>query len=289
MADPLKVRTVPALLTPFTAVFRETVDVFRNPVALIGGLLGSGAFMGGAFAVLAFGIGDLPKASAAEDDELDLEFVPGELVRKGEKIDPELIPEKIIVEETVAASAPPTETKITVDEKAAPDPKPSKTEKPKDPKPSTEKPDPNKKGAKESDKNRDGNKQYDTDVPTVKDLPGDPLGSPDGWSDMAKDGDPWATAVMAALNGMKVGAYAGQGQAADYKFQLVICADGKIERINRKGGSADAQLGGAIENALESLKLPKAPAAIAEKLGGKCKAIKYVFTWSGKGNSGKIK
>ena len=33
-----------------------------------------------------------------------MEFVPGELVRKGEKMDPADIPEKIIVEETVAAA-----------------------------------------------------------------------------------------------------------------------------------------------------------------------------------------
>ena len=287
MVDPIKVRTVPALLTPFTAVFREVADIFRNPTALIGGLLGSGAFMGGAFAVAMFGLG--PKGDEQDDDdELDMEFMPGELVRRGEKIDPQDIPEKIIVEETVAAAAP-TETKITTDEKATPDPEPKKPDKPKDNKPSTEKPDPNKKGAKESDKNREGNKQYDKDIPTVKDLPGDPFGSPDGWSDMAKDGDPWATGVLAALNNMKVGAYAGQGSAADYKFQLIVCADGSIERINRKGGSADSQLAGAIENAVESLKLPKAPPELAKQLSGKCKKIPYVFTWSGKGQSGKVK
>jgi hypothetical protein len=121
MSDPTKVRPVPALLTPITAVFREFSDIFRNPVALIGGLLGSGAFMGGAFALAFYGLGPVPKLEAADDDELDLEFVPGELVRKGVKIDPETIPEKIIVEETVAA-ATPTETKITTDEQAKPDP-----------------------------------------------------------------------------------------------------------------------------------------------------------------------
>jgi len=288
MSDPTKVRPVPALLTPITAFYREFADIFRNPTALIGGLLGSGAFMGGAVAIAIFGLGPLPTVAAAEDDELDMEFMPGELVRKGEKMDPMDIPEKIIVEETVAAAAP-TETKITVDEKAAPEVKPEKTEKPKDPKPSTEKPDPNKKGSKESDKNREGNKQYDKDIPTVKDLPGDPFGSPDGWSDMAKDGDPWATAVLAALNGMKVGVYAGQGTAADFKFQLTVCADGSIERINRKGGSADNDLAKAIENAVESLKLPKAPADLAKQLAGKCKKIPYIFTWAGKGQSGKVK
>jgi hypothetical protein len=287
MSDPTKVRPVPALLTPVTAVFREFGDLFRNPTAFIGGLLGSGAFLGGAIAVAIFGLGKLPTVEA-EDDELDMEFMPGELVRRGEKIDPQDIPEKIIVEETVAAAAP-TETKITTDEKAKPDTKVEKTDKPKPDKPSVEKPDPNKKGAKESDKNREGNKQYKDDVPTVKDLPGDPFGSPDGWSDLAKDGDPWATGVLAALNNMKVGAYAGQGSAADYKFQLIVCADGSVERINRKGGTADEQLANAIKNAVESLKLPKAPPELAKQLAGKCKKIPYIFTWSGKGQAGKVK
>jgi hypothetical protein len=288
MADPIKVRTVPALLTPFTAVTREFVDILRNPTAVVGGLVGSGAFLAGGFAVAVYGLDALPKVEPEEDDELEMEFMPGALVRKGEKIDPQDIPEKIIVEETVAAAAP-TETKVTKDETAKPEVKPDKTPDKKPDKPATEAPDPNKKGAKESDKNRDGNKQYKDDIPTVKDLPGDPFGSTDGWADMAKDGDPWATAVLAALNGMKVGAYAGQGSAATFQFQMVICADGSVERINRKGGDADDKLAGAIKNAVESLKLPKAPPEIAKQLGGKCKKIPYVFTWSGKGQAGKVK
>jgi hypothetical protein len=161
--------------------------------------------------------------------------MPGELVRKGEKMDPETIPEKIIVEETVAAAAE-TETKITTDEKAKPEPKPEKTDKPKDPK-ATEKPDPNKKGAKESDKNRDGNKQYDKDMPTVKDLPGDPLRLARRLVRHGEGRRPVGDGGAGALNGMKVGAYAGQG-AGDFKFQLVVCADGTVDRINKKGGSA---------------------------------------------------
>jgi outer membrane biosynthesis protein TonB len=282
-----KVRTVPALLAPFVSIGREFGDIFRNPVALIGGVLGSGSFVAGAVLFTLFG----PKfdANAAEDDdELDMEFMPGELMRKGPKIDPELIPEKIIIEETVAAAAE-AETKVTTDEKAQPDPEvKKKNEKPKEDVKATEKPDPNKKGAKESDKNRDSNTPY-KDLPTMKDPPGDPFGDPNGWSDMAKDGDPWATAVMGALNGMKVGAYAGQGTPASYQFQLVICADGSIEDVRTKKASGDSGLDGAIKNALESLKLPKAPADIAKQLAGKCKKIPYIFTWSGSGQKGKIK
>ena len=46
---------------------------------------------------------------------------------------------------------------------------------------------------------------------------------------------------------------------------------------------------GALKNAIESLKLPKAPPDIAKQLAGKCKRIPYDFTWSGKGQAGKVK
>ena len=283
-----KVRTVPALLSPFVSIGREFGDIFRNPVALVGGVLGSGSFVAAAVLFALFGPKFEASAADDDDDELDMEFMPGELMRKGPQLNPEDIPEKIIVEETVAAEAK-TETTVTTDEKAKPDPaEKKKNEKPKEDIKSTEKPDPNKKGAKEGTKNQDKNTPYD-DLPTVKELPGNPFGDPNGWSDMAKDGDPWATAVMGALNGMKVGAYAGQGTPASYQFQLVICADGSIDDVRVKKASGDSQLDGAIKNALESLKLPKAPAEIAKQLAGKCKKIPYIFTWSGSGQKGKIK
>jgi hypothetical protein len=271
MSDPTKVRPVPALLTPITAFYREFADIFRNPTALIGGVLGSGAFMAGAAAIAIFGLGPLPKASAAEDDELDMEFVPGELVRLGEKMDPMDIPEKIIVEETVAAAAADRDEDHRRRE-GRPEPRAREDRQAQGPQvKATEAPDPNKKGAKESDKNREGNKQYDKDMPTVKDLPGDPFGSPNGWSDMAKDGDPWATAVLGALNGMKVGAYAGAGHGGDLQVPAGGLRRRSVDRIKVTQPSGDAQLDGAIKNALESLKLPKAPAEIAKQLAGKCK------------------
>ena len=289
MTDEIKVRTVPALLSPFASFAREFGDILRNPLAFFGGIFGTGLFAGGVAALVLFGPKFEGRAEAADDDDvLEMEFMPGALVRKGEKMDPMTIPEKIIVEETVAAAAE-VEAKITKDEKAVPNPDPPKADKPKDKVKATEAPDPNKQGAKESDKNREGNKQYDTDLPTVKDLPGDPFGSPNGWADMAKDGDPWATAVLGALNGMKVGAYGAQGKAATYKFQLVVCADGTVDRIKVTQPSGDAQLDGQIKNAVESLKLPKAPANIAQQLAGKCKRIPYDFTWSAKGAGGVVK
>ncbi len=287
MSDPIKVRTTPALLSPFVSIGREFGDLFSNPTALVGGVLGSASFVAAAVVFVLFGPKLDANAGEPEDDELDMQFMPGELMRKGEQMDPEDIPENIIVEETVAAEAK-TETKVTTDEKATPNPEPKKNDKPKDDIKSTEKPDPNKKNVKESDKNRDSNTPY-KDLPTVKDLPGNPFGDANGWSDMAKDGDPWATAVLGALNGMKVGAYAGQGKAATYKFQLVVCADGSVDRIKVTQPSGDTQLDGALKNAIESLKLPKAPPDIAKQLAGKCKRIPYDFTWSGKGQAGKVK
>lgn len=287
MSDEIQVRKTPALLAPFQAIGREFIDLFRNPVAFIGGVVGSGAFIGGVAAFALFGPSISSAASEEDDEELDMEFMPGELVRLGQKLELQDIPEKIIVEETVAAEAK-TETKVTTDEKAAPTPDKKKDEKKKDDVKATEPPDPNKKDAKESDKNRESNNPY-KDPPTVKDLPGDPFGSADGWSDMAKDGDPWATAVMGVLNKMTVGAYAGQGPALTYQFQLVICADGSIERISTKQPSGNKEFDNRIKGSLEALKLPKAPADIAKQLAGKCKKIPYIFTWSGAGSKGKVK
>ena len=287
MSDPIKVRTTPALLSPFVSIGREFGDLFRNPTALIGGLVGTATMMGGVVAFVLFGPQLDAQAGEPDDDELDMQFMPGELMRKGEQMDPEDIPEKIIVEETVAAEAK-TETKVTTDEKAIPNPEPKKNDKPKEDIKSTEKPDPNKKNVKESDKNRDSNTPY-KDLPTVKDLPGNPFGDANGWSDMAKDGDPWATAVLGALNGMKVGVFGAQGKDAVYQFQLDVCPDGKLKQRKRVKSSGDSELDGKIENALGAIKVPLTKEVIAA-LGGGCKKIRYDFTWKGTGGgSGSVK
>ena len=120
MSEQIKVRTPSALMSPFVSIGREFGDIFRNPTALIGGVLGSTSFLGAVVAFVMFGP-KLEGTAAAEDDELVMEFMPGELMRKGPQMNPEDIPEKIIVEETVAAEAK-TEAKVTTDEKATPDP-----------------------------------------------------------------------------------------------------------------------------------------------------------------------
>ncbi|MEZ4453214.1 MAG: energy transducer TonB [Nannocystaceae bacterium] len=282
----VQVRTVPALLSPFVPLKREFADILRNPLAFFGGIVGTLA-LGGAL-VAVFMINDA-KADDEADDSLilDIDFNPGALVRQGEKIDPEQIPEKLIVEETVAAEPDDSSSdKVTTDEKAKPPPdQPKKTEKKDTTEKSTQKPDPNKKpGTKVSDKNRDSNTPYN-DLPTVKDLPGDPFGSADGWADMAKDGDPWATGVVGALNKMKVPSYAAQQKSGVFQFQIEICANGTISRVTTKKSTGDGQLDKMLVAAVEATKIPLPPAEVAKQLKGGCKKIPYKFTWK---NGGKV-
>ena len=112
---------------------------------------------------------------------------------------------------------------------------------------------------------------------------GDPFGDPGGWSDLAKDGDPWATAVMKALNNMPIGAYAAKAKKGDFKFQLTLCKDGTIKQVAKKGGSLESDGQDAVRLALEQLKLPKPPASVASKMKSSCAKIKYTFRWSASG------
>ncbi len=282
LGDP-QPRSMPALLAPFAAVSRDGGDLRRNPLAVLGGLAGSGGFLGVVVAMALLG----PSTSRADDDdddELEMQFLPGALVRKGEKLDPSDIPEKVIVKETRApdATAPVT---VTRDDQALPSPE--STDRP-DPKlKPTPRPAPKNPTAPVSDRDREPTTPYD-DPATADDAPGDPFGSTDGWADMAKDGDPWATAVLKALNGTQVGSYAGLGQDVSYKFQLVICADGSIDDVRTKLSTGRPDFDGQIRNALERLKLPKAPPAIAAQLGSRCKKIPYEFTWRGASSSGTV-
>jgi hypothetical protein len=288
MSSPeIKVRTVPMLLSPVVELGRQFADIVRNPTAFFGSLLGSALLTGGVAALVMFGpTFEVSAGSDSNDDELEMEFMPGELVRLGQKLDETQIPEKIIVEETVAAEEA-AETKVTTDEKAQPTPEPKKNEPKKTETKSTEKPDPNKKNAKESDKNRDSNTPY-KDLPTVKDLPGDPFGDPGGWSDTFKAGDPWATEVMKVLNGMKVGTFGAEGKDAEFRFRLQVCPDGRLS-AQQKGSTGDKTLDARIKATIDALKV-NVPANVSGLLNGKCKTIKYEFTWRGKGQgSGAVK
>jgi outer membrane biosynthesis protein TonB len=273
---------VPALLAPFTAIGREFGELARNPIACIGGVLGSGLFAGAVAGLVLLATSLSHGKPPDADDELVMQYIPGDLVRLGEVHD-EL--EKVVVDELQAAAAPASTT-VTDDPNAAPNPEPTPAE-PTPPTPSREKPDPQRDGARQSDRNQPSNTPY-KDPATAERLRGDPFGSPGGWADRHKAGDPWATAVLAALNGMTVGSFAGLGQEATYKFQLVVCADGSVDDVRTKQSTGRPDFDGQIRNAITALKLPRAPADIAAQLAGKCKKIPYEFTWRGASRNGTV-
>ena len=137
------------------------------------------------------------------------------------------------------------------------------------------------KDAKISDKNRKDNNPYAKDLPNNIDPTGDPFGDPNGWSDLKKDGDKWATSVMAALNNMKVPAWAAKLPAGKpYKFQLKICKNGTVEKVYKKSSSGNTDLDSAIKGELDRLKFSPPPARIASKMKSRCVVLNYTFSWS---------
>lgn len=266
----------------FTAIFasigRDIRELFRNPPAFVGGLLGM--FAGAALFFFVFGVLAKDANANEEEDELEIEFNPGTLVKIGEEIEEPEIPEKIVIPEMRQEEEVVNET-VTEDEKA--EPKAEEKEIDEKPKKKPEKP-PVEKKDKKLPKTKlpppPPNTPY-KDKPLNVKVKGDPFGDPGGWDDLKKDGDPWATSVMKALNGMKVGAYAAKGSSGNFKFQLKLCKDGTIDTVYKKGGSADAELQNAIRLSLEQLDLPKPPSKIASQMKGNCVKIKYTFVWSG--------
>lgn len=265
----------------------------RNPAAVAGGFVGmllSSAVLYAAFVILP----SVAAADESDEDDFEIDFEPGALVRLGSEVEAPDIPEKVVIQDTRAEEEVPEET-ITEEEDLPPEPEPEPEPEEK-PKPKPDKPPPEKKDKKLPTAKipTKKNTPYD-DKPTNKPPPGkknkglpslqkgDPFGDPGGWSDIAKDGDPWATAVMKALNNMPVGAYAGKGAKGDFKFQLTLCKDGSIKKVDKKGGSLTADGQDAVRLALSQLKLPKPPAAIAKKMKSSCAKIKYKFRWSASG------
>lgn len=272
---------------PISAIFssfgRDIGDLFRNPLAFVGGLGG----MVLTSLLLYFGFDLMAKAEIdpSEDDEFMIDFEPGALVKLGVDIPEPEIPEKIIVQETRQEEETVNET-VTEDEEAKPveTPPPEPDEKPK----KTDKPPPVDRKDKKLPVSKlptTANTPYKKDLPTVQVQKGDPFGDPGGWSDLRKDGDPWATAVMKALNNMKVGAYAAKAGAGNFKFEVSVCKDGKIKDVRKKGGTLDADGQNAVRLALEQLQVPKPPSEVAAKMKGSCSKIRYTFNWS----AGKVK
>jgi outer membrane biosynthesis protein TonB len=225
-------------------------------------------------------------AETEDEDEFEIDFEPGTLVKLGVEVEDKEIPEKIIIEETRAEEEEVPEEAVTEDEEAKPAEEKPEEDKPKDkpkekPKKPTEKKDKKLPTSKlPTKKNNPFN-----DLPTTTVQKGDPFGDPGGWSDLKKDGDPWATQVMKALNNMPVGAFGAKMGKGTSKFQITLCKDGKVKKVQKKGGSLDAGDQARVANAVRSLNLPKPPKKVADKMKGSCAKIKYTFVWS----SGKVK
>lgn len=281
-----------ALLAPFESVGRELRGVLSSPRAFFGGIAGMLIMCGGLTAFFIYA-GEA-KAETEDEDLWDIEFTPGALVKIGKEIPED---EKVITEETVARDEPveepppeepPPDEEESVQEEVTTEetrPKEKKKEPTKkkpikiNPKKAKEKPEDKPDDTKKADKNTKKNTPYD-DLPTSDTERGDPFGDPQGWAELKKDGDPWATAVMKALNNMPIGTFAAKSFPGDYKFRIQVCKDGRIKKVYAKGGSASEENKGKVKGALLQLRLPKPPKKYADKMGGSCKTIPYVFRWN---------
>jgi hypothetical protein len=208
------------------------------------------------------------------EDGFEIDFEPGALVKLG--VEDEL-PEKVVVPDTQPEPDAAAEATVTDDADAQPivePPRPADTtERPPPKNPPRDRPDDAPISKLPTDPT-----PFD-DPPTTTVRKGDPFGDPDGWSELAEDGNPWATAVTRALNGMQVGAFAARMEGTA-KFQITLCKDGSVKQVRKKGGSLDADGQARVANAVRSLKLPKPPPSVAAKMTSRCAKLKYTFIWS---------
>jgi hypothetical protein len=263
----------------FGSIWRDVRDLFRNPLAFLGGVGGTVltfALLLASFVV--FG-GEASADAEAEDDALELDFEPGTLVKLGIEPEEKEIPEKIITQETRAEEETTTET-ITEDENQKPkdDIEPEEKEPKKKPSKNPDKKDKKLPTAKNPTTK---NTPYD-DLPTVDYNIGDPFGDPKGWADRLVKGDKWATAIMRELNNAGTMTAGAEKFRGTYKFRLQLCPNGKIGKIQPKGGNLDSQGQSFVTGSLERLRVKfhyKVPADVAKKMKGRCQYVKGTFVW----------
>ncbi|MCA9656427.1 MAG: hypothetical protein KC501_41370 [Myxococcales bacterium] len=278
---PIRVSTGNPISAIFGAFGRDIVDLFRNPLALMGGVFGMVLTCGLLYFSLVV-VANANDDNQDEDPDLLIPFEPGVLVKLGQDIPED---QKVVVQETRAEEEVVEEETVTEEEEAPPieekppepEEKPKKIDKPPQPQEKKDKKLPTSKLPTTA------NTPYKNDLPTVTQQRGDPFGDPGGWGDLKKDGDPWATAVMKSLNGMKIGAFAAKAPPGDFLFQLTICKDGTIKTVSKKGGSLAADGQNQVKLALEQLDIPKPPPQVASKMTSSCAKIKYTFRWSASG------
>jgi hypothetical protein len=226
-------------------------------------------------------------AVAHADDELEpptdfaLDFTPGTLARLGSEPDaadatgdaqPATAPAK--PEPPTAEPDAPPETKpetATDDPDAAParpqppTPQPARPQRPRPEQPPS------------ADPSRGGGR---LPGPPSDDDGGNPWGDPNGWDDLTRDGDAWATGVVAALRGLEVGWYAGDPAPGEFRFEISVCKDGTITAVKKAGGTMSADGQSRVRLALEQLKLKPIPKRLADHMPAKCARIDHVFVWS---------
>jgi len=275
LGPPPKIRTPPAVLAPLFSIAREFRGLLAVPLAFFGGLIGS-VILCGALVFTMWWLEEHAEARPPVEDDFTIDFEPGALTKLG--VEPQEIPEKSITEDARTPEDVKTET-VTEDE--TPPPEPEKEKEPEEEKPKDKTPINKDKKAPVKDKNQTKNNPYEKDLPNNVPESGDPFGDPNGWADLAKDGDPWATSVMAALNGMKVPAWAAKLPAgAPYRFRMRVCKNGTVDLVLDRGSSGNKELDAAIKGEIQRLKFNPPPAKIANKMKSNCVTLNYNFSWS---------
>jgi outer membrane biosynthesis protein TonB len=244
-----------------------------------------GAVAGALVTTLAFGaavvLGALAMRPPEDEVLFTIDFTPGAIMQLGELeapdgpvtdaggaetsgpepvTEPEPEPEPVTEPEPEPEPEPVAEPEPTVD----PKPKPKPTPKPK-PKP-TPKPTPNP-----------GSGTGKLPVPPTK---GNPFGDPKGFSDLQRDGDPWATAVTRALDGVELGVFGTPPEGGTMRFQITVCSDGTVGTVLRKGGTLPGDLQADLAATIQRVKLPRPPSDVTRQMGSRCAKIQHTFLWS---------
>jgi hypothetical protein len=249
--------------------------IVHNRPAFLGGLGGTSVAMVLA-GFLAAGVaagGEVERSD--EDDAFELDLIPGSIARLGKPLDPT---RKNVTADRRAPDPVPDDPSSAAVSRDANDVSPAKPTEPKAPTPPKPRDDRDPR-IPVGPKPTHANTPHD-DLPTIDHDVGIDLGKDDGWSDLMRAGDAWATSVMATLARMEVGSFAGDIGPGDFRFQLTICKDGTIERVQDKGGSLADEDQAKVALALETLLLPKPTEEIRALMDRDCVKLKHVFSWS---------
>jgi hypothetical protein len=216
-------------------------------------------------------------------EDFTLDFQPGTLARLG--TDPDAADATGDMQTPSPSPEPPT-----LDPPAPPAPEPETvtedhTAAPARPEPPPTRRDPDPPRARTDDPPR---RDPQTPSHSGGKLPGPPSdddggniwGDPRGWDDLTREGDAWASSVVAALRGLEVGWIYGKPAPGDFQFRISVCKDGEIVSVKKMGGTMEADGQSRVRLALEQLKLDPIPKKVADRMPAKCARIDHTFVWS---------